>query len=56
MSRFNPELAEELSLVAHALCKDPRHDIGIELAKVVYKWLANELDSEEINVKDDTQG
>lgn len=48
--RFNPELAEILSIAAHAACGgNVKHDIGIILAQAVYEWYAKERDSDEID-------
>jgi len=47
--RFDPALAEELSLVVHTECKDVPHDIGMRLAVVAHSFYSMEVDGEELN-------
>ena len=39
---FSPELAVRLSKIAHNLCNDVPHDIGITLAQEVTRFYAEE--------------
>ena len=39
---FSPELAVRLSKIAHNLCKDVPHDIGITLTKEVTRFYTDE--------------